>query len=128
MSYQLSNFDIGTVTASDDLREKQFHFVYVSGDNTVTFVAAAGATYLGILQNTPNTGEVALVRVQGISKLVTGSGDLTANDIVQSADDGTGVTASYADYASVVTLIGAVEGENATVVIGGPAVTQLNPA
>lgn len=128
MAYQLANFDIGTVTASADLDEKQFHFVYVSGDNTVTFVATAGAAYLGILQNAPLTGEAAIVRVQGVSKLVAGTGDLTANDGVQSDDDGTGITASNADYASAVVLVGASAGENATVAIGGPAVTQVNPA
>jgi hypothetical protein len=128
MAYQLANFDIGTVTASANLAAYQYHFVYVSGDNTVTFVASEGAAYLGILQNAPASGEAAVVRVQGISKLVTGTGDLAANAIVQSADDGTGITASNADYASCVTLVGAAAGENATVVIGGPAVTQINPA
>lgn len=126
MAYQLANFDIGTMTASADLSAKQFHLVYVSGDNTVTFTASAGASYIGILQNAPGEGEAAIVRVQGLSKLVAGTGDLTANDAVQTHTDGTGITAASGDYSSAIVIIGAAAGENATVAIGGPAVTQLN--
>lgn len=122
MAYQLANFDIGTMTASADLDAKQFHFVYVSGDNTVTFTASAGAQYLGILQNAPLTGEAAIVRVSGVSKLVAGTGDLAANAAVQTHTDGTGITATTGDYTSTIVLIGAAAGENATVAIGGPAV------
>lgn len=126
MAYQIENFDIGTLTASADLSAKQYHFVYVSGDNTVTFVATAGAVYLGILQNAPASGGVAKVRVSGVSKLVTGTGNLAANAAVQTDTDGTGITAANGDYSSVIVLQGASAGENATVAIGGPAVTQLN--
>ena len=126
MAYEIGDFDIGTMTASADLSAKQYHLVYVSGDNTVTFVASAGAKYLGILQNAPESGEAAIVRVQGISKLVTGTGDLTANDAVQSHTDGTGITAASGDYASAIVLQGAAAGENATVYIGGAATTMIN--
>lgn len=126
MAYEISNFDIGTLVAGADLSAKQFHYVYVSANNTVTFVASAGAVYLGILQNAPTAGQAALVRVQGVSKLVTGTGGLTANGAVQSAADGTGITAASGDYSSTIVLQGASAGENATVYIGGPAVAQLN--
>lgn len=127
MAYEIDmNGDIGTMTASADLSAKQYHIVYVSGDNTVTFVASAGAKYLGILQNAPESGEAALVRVNGVSKLVAGTGDLTANDAVQSDTDGTGITAASGDYSSIIVLQGASDGENATVYIGGSATAMIN--
>lgn len=58
-----------TFKAGADLSSYQYHFVYLSAANTVTFAAENGRT-IGILQNAPDAaGESARVRVEGVSKL-----------------------------------------------------------
>lgn len=49
----------------------QYHFVKLSGDNEVTIASNATDPVIGVLQNKPQvTGEVARVRVFGVSRVV----------------------------------------------------------
>src|SRR5574343_661530 len=58
--------------ASEDLRTYQYHYVTQLGmsNTTVGLMNAATDPPIGILQNAPNTGEVAEVMMIGISKCV----------------------------------------------------------
>jgi len=87
MAYESPGTDIGTFTASADLSAKQFYIVKMSGDNTVTVCAAVTDVPIGVLQNTPASGEQAVVRVAGVSK-VSADATLAAGDIIGSSADG----------------------------------------
>lgn len=125
MAYEIDGFTIGTMTASTDLSSSQFYIVDVSGDNTVTTAGVAGQAAIGVLQNAPESGEAAAVRTMGISKVVAGTGDLTAGDQVQAAADGTGITAATGDFTIGICIIGAAAGENATILVQ-PSGGQVN--
>ena len=87
MAYDDPGVDIGTFTASADLSAKQFYIVKMSGDNTVTVCAAVTDVPIGVLQNKPASGEQAVVRVFGMSK-VSADATLAAGNIIGSSADG----------------------------------------
>ena len=118
MSNEQPNFNIGWLTASADLSAIQFYGVAVSGDGTVATFGSAGDPVFGILQNKPESGDVADVMISGVSKLLVGAGDLAANDSWQLDADGKGITAASGDYSGGKVLIGAAAGEYATVTVG----------
>lgn len=66
---QFSGIDI-SFKAAEDLSAKQYHFVHQASDTTVDMVDSGAEFPVGILQNAPESGEVAVVRVAGVSKLV----------------------------------------------------------
>jgi hypothetical protein len=59
-----------TWLAGEDLSSYQFRFVHLADDNTVDLLDSATEFPVGILQNAPASGEPAVVRVLGTSKLV----------------------------------------------------------
>lgn len=75
------------LTASADLTAKQYYFVKISGDNTVTVCAAVTDVPIGVLQNAPDDGEAAEVVCIGVTK-ISGDEDLTAGDAIGSSSDG----------------------------------------
>ncbi len=87
MAYDDPGTDIGTLTASADLSAKQFYFVKMSGDNTVTVCAAVTDVPIGVLQNAPASGGQAVVRVAGLSK-VSADATLAAGNIIGTSADG----------------------------------------
>lgn len=74
------------LSASADLSAKQFHFVKMSGDGTVTVCAAVTDKPIGILQNNPASGEAATVAAFGVSK-VKADAALTAGESVGTSAD-----------------------------------------
>ena len=71
-------FKLAGVTASADLSTTgQFLFVKMSGAKTVTICAAATDIPVGVLQNTPKSGQAAEVVVVGQTK-ITASAAITA--------------------------------------------------
>ena len=87
MAYETIGVDIGTFSASADLSAKQYYFVKMSGDNTVTVCAAVTDKPIGVLQNKPESGEQAIVRVFGVSK-ASADATLAAGDIAGTSADG----------------------------------------
>lgn len=69
MSQQVGVLDI-TFTAAADLSAKQYYFVKMSAVDNVN-LAGANEASVGILQNKPKSGEAAVVRVVGTSKLIS---------------------------------------------------------
>ena len=86
MSQQTGVLDI-TFTAAADLRLKQYYIVYMSAANSVNLCGANGKA-IGILQNKPNTGEAAVVRVLGTTKVICSDTGVAVGDYITSDGDG----------------------------------------
>jgi hypothetical protein len=87
MAYEVEGFDIGTFTASADLSAKKGYLVKLSSATQVTVCAAVTDKPIGVLQNNPESGEQAIVRTFGLSK-VSADATLAAGDVIGSAADG----------------------------------------
>ena len=72
MSQAVGALDI-TLVAGADLSGVQYHFIKLDADGKA-IVCGANEVSIGILQNTPESGEAARVRVLGTSKLVMNEG------------------------------------------------------
>lgn len=72
MSQALGVLDI-TFKAGEDLYAYQYYFVYVSADQTVSKCTTGNVIAVGVLQNKPASGEEALVRVIGTTKVKAGT-------------------------------------------------------
>jgi len=71
--------------AASNLSTKQFYFVLLNSSKKLALCAAAASeSFLGVLQNDPNTDQVGEVRTGGVSKVACGgtfdAGDLLASD------------------------------------------------
>lgn len=84
-----------SATAGADLSAKQFYFVRLSSTGTVELCDTEGELPCGILQNKPESGEVASVAYEGVSKLVLG-GTVDSNDEVMTDANGKGKAAAGA--------------------------------
>lgn len=87
MAYEGPQINLPALTASADLSAKQYYFVKISGANTVTVCAAATDVPVGVLQNTPTSGQAAVVCVYGVTK-VSSDAALTAGNIIGTSADG----------------------------------------
>ena len=80
-----------SMVAGGDLSEKQYHFVKISAARTVVIgtagVGTLGDPCYGVLQNNPESGEMAEVMVLGITKMVAGD-TITAGAYVKCNADG----------------------------------------
>jgi len=86
MAYETIGTDIGTFTAAADLSAKQYHFVVLASATTVNVATAITNAPIGILQNNPESGQQAIVRIAGLSKVVADGTLAAANFIGTSAD------------------------------------------
>jgi hypothetical protein len=68
MAIQFSGIDISLV-AAEDLSSYQCHFVHQESDTTATLMDNGTEFPVGVLQNAPASGEVAVIRITGTSKL-----------------------------------------------------------
>lgn len=87
MAYEGAQIKVGQWTASADLSSKQYYFVKMSGANTVDVTSAITDKTIGVLQNTPSSGQAAEVCVFGITKVVA-DGNLTAGNLIGTSSDG----------------------------------------
>ena len=104
MAYEAAQIKAGQFTASADLSAKQYHFVKMSGNNTVTVCAAITDVPIGVLQNTPTSGQAAEVCLFGITKVVA-DGTLAAGDRIGSSADGQADAITVASD-TTVTIVG----------------------
>jgi len=86
MAYESPGVDVGTFTAAADLSAKQYHFVILASATTVNVATAITNAPIGILQNNPTSGQQAIVRISGMSKVVADGTLAAANFIGTSAD------------------------------------------
>jgi len=93
MAVEYSGLDI-TLEAAEDLSGQQYRFVVQASDSTVQLANAATDVPLGVLQNAPESGEAAVVRINGTSKLVMNAavavGARLKMEYVGTADNGKG--------------------------------------
>jgi hypothetical protein len=87
MAYESVGTDLGFFTAAADLSTKQYYFVKLASSTTVNVCAAVTDKPIGILQNKPESGEQAIVRCFGVSK-VSADATLAAGDVIGTAADG----------------------------------------
>ncbi|MCC7003019.1 MAG: hypothetical protein IT357_12755 [Gemmatimonadaceae bacterium] len=117
-----------TYNAEADLSAKQYRFMKNSGDGGCTVCAAVTDKLIGVLQNTPEEDQEAVVMHIGVSKVVAGA-DLTAGETV--GTDGNGAAVPYVHgtdttkYAAGVCRVGAASGGIAEVTLGCLPPTRL---
>jgi len=83
-----------SLLAAEDLSSHQYRFVHMASDTTVDLLDSGTEFPIGILQNAPESGEVAVVRIDGTSKLVMNDavavGVLVKAEYVGATDNGKG--------------------------------------
>jgi len=94
----INNNDFRTRIAGADLTTAQYKFVTLEADGTVILADATTDKIYGVLQNSPNTGQSALVKVTGQSK-ITASEVLANEAFVSTTNAGLAVTSTSAQYA-----------------------------
>ena len=95
--------------AGEDLTEDQYKFVVLASDGTVRRPDSEAEVALGILQNAPESGNAAAVRILGVSKLevnaALGIGTFIMPEYVSATDAGKGKTSAGAPaYTRAVVL------------------------
>jgi hypothetical protein len=115
--------------ADEDLRLYQYCGVVMTATGTVRLSNAITDICIGILQNTPNTGEeavVAMISGGGISKCALAAtlarGVLVANEYVGAADNGKLKATPATAYTVGILLEGGDEDELGSVLLGNVAV------
>lgn len=93
----MSDFVDITIKAGGDLSAKQYHFVKLDSSQQVIICAAATDKAIGIVQNKPESGEAARVRIFGRSK-VSGNGALSIGDVIGTSSDGQAQAAVATNY------------------------------
>ena len=86
MAYESPAIDLGTLTAAADLSDKQYYFVKLASATTVNVCTAITDLPIGILQNTPTSGQAADVRIFGVSK-ASADGTITAGRWISTSAD-----------------------------------------
>ena len=107
---QSNNLTEKTLVAGEDLSGKQYYIVQLAADGDVEVGEGATDLIVGVLQNKPQSGEAALYRFGGTSKVIAGGavtvgawvtsdsagkavatttdGDITIGRALEAADDG----------------------------------------
>ena len=111
MAYESAQIRFGNLTAGADLSSSQFYFVKLASATTVDVCSAITDIPIGILQNTPESGETATIAIFGISK-VSADGTLAAGNLIGTSADG---------LADAI-----VAGTDTTVYVMGQAVTAAS--
>lgn len=111
MAIDFGGLDI-TYSAGESLATHQYRFVHLENDTQVTMLDSGTEWAVGILQNAPASGEAAVVRVTGTSKLVMNQavavGDKIKTEYVGAADNGKGdKSVSSEDYIQGVCIMAA---------------------
>lgn len=87
MAYEAAQIKLGQLTASADLSAKQFHFVKLASATTVDVCSGVTDKPIGILQNTPTSGQAAEICIFGITKVVS-DGTTAAGNLIGTSADG----------------------------------------
>jgi len=105
MAYESGfSWDLGILSASGDLSDKQYHFVELA--NTEGYVRAAtgasGPMPIGVLQNDPEDGEEAQVRILGVTQVYANAASaINVGDFVTSGSDGQAILATGSPMAGM---------------------------
>ncbi len=126
MATQLPLFTLPGFEAGADMTDDQFKFVTISEAEKVETVSVAGDTPLGVLQNAPKAGESAQIMQAGITKVIAGSGDISAGEYVVMNSDGTAEDAGTTASEEVVGIgiDGADDGNIASILLFGAVIER----
>ena len=113
MAYTDPGLDLGTLTAAADLSGKQYYFVKLASATTVNVCTATTDRAIGILQNDPTSGQSAVVRIFGISKVVA-DGTIAFNNVIGTSADSQADAIVPGTDTSVVTLGVAIQAASAS--------------
>lgn len=125
MATELKVMDVSYL-AAEDLSSDQYKFVVLTSSGTVRRPDSELEVPLGILQNDPASGEVAVVRIHGISKLSASKalaiGTFVKAEYVSASDAGKGkrVTANPEYARGIVLEASGAEDDVASVLLIGP--------
>lgn len=108
MAYEIP-LEILTFTAAADLRTKQYYAVKLDSNGEIA-LAGDGESAIGVLQDTPNNGEVGRVMTLGVTFAKAGDA-ITAGSNVASNASGTFVTAGGGDAVIGTALKTAASGD-----------------
>jgi hypothetical protein len=127
MAWNQPGFCTGALKADASMASNQHHIVKAdTTNNQFTLCDTDGERGLGILQDTPGSGEAGDIMLMGISKVVVGTGEtlvagqhygVDANGEAKTIE-ATVTGADVGDHVLGVVLEGAAAGELATVTIG----------
>ena len=90
MSQSIADFE-RTGTAGESLASAKYHIVQLDASGNVEIAEGATDLIVGVLQNKPASGEAAIYRFLGTSKVVAG-GVVTLGDWVTAKSDGRALT------------------------------------
>jgi len=123
MAYEGAQLKLGNLTAAADLSAKQFHFVKLATATTVNVCTAITDVPIGVLQNTPTSGQAAEICIFGITKVVA-DGNLAAGNIIGTSSDSQADAITRGSDTTVTVMGQAIEAGSA-----GQTVTMfLNPS
>lgn len=123
MAYEGAQLKLGNLTAAADLSAKQFHFVKLATATTVNVCTAITDVPVGVLLNTPTSGQAAEVCIFGITKVVA-DGNLAAGNIIGTSSDSQADAITRGSDTTVTVMGQAIEAGSA-----GQTVTMfLNPS
>jgi hypothetical protein len=127
MTVSVNQYD-ESYQAFGDMRSNQFFFVeYVAAsDRIVQLCSAVNAVAIGVLQNQPNSGDVAVVRQVGVAKVLVNcvsiscAGYMVGTTALGGADAKlTAIAASGQYYLGVSREAAVTSGELCEVTLGG---------
>lgn len=99
-----------TLPAAADLSANQFFFVTLNSSGQAALATSLGERVIGVNQDDPLSGEGALVRVEGITKVVLG-GTVTVDDRLTTDADAKAVTAAGSENVAGTALSDGVTGD-----------------
>ena len=107
MAYDISNSAVKiSRVAGEDLSAKQYHFVKLdNGDGTVKAVDGATDRPIGVLQNTPTSGQIAEITVVGGTKVEAG-GTASVGQPAFASASATAVTLAFGTTGSAAYVVG----------------------
>lgn len=122
MAYEISNYSVKiTLPAAADLSAKQYYFVKIDTSGNAALCAAATDKPIGVLQNTPTSGQSAEVLVSGGTKIVASAsideGSLIGTASTGKADAKTPGTDTTEYVVGTVILASGADGDLLTAVI-----------
>lgn len=95
MAYEIANSAVKiTLVAAADLSTKQFYFVKIDSSGKAALCSGATDKPIGVLQNTPASGQEAVVTVVGGTKVIASA----------SLDEGTAIGTTAAGKAGAKTV------------------------
>ena len=107
--------------AGADLTGDQYKIVKLNASGQVV-LAGSGELAIGVLQNKPNSGEAAQVRIFGLTRMIFAIAGPEPGDRIMSDASGLGVTATGAGILAIGISIGTptISNEVSAVLLSGP--------